>query len=122
VPEYTQDMLSALYYVRCLDFTNMKVGSQYDITMFLDEEVWVLRIKYLGKEVVKVKAGKFNCLKFRPLIQEGRVFKEEEDLTLWLTDDKNHIPVRLEANVLIGSIKIDLKKFDGIRHALIKVK
>ena len=118
VPEYVQDLVSAFFYARTLDFTNAKPGALFPISAYLDDEVFEMTIKYIGKEQVNTKLGTFNCIKFRPLLLEGRVFKEEEDMTVWVSDDNNRIVVRAEANILVGSIKMDLKGYSGLANAL----
>ncbi|MCB0428999.1 MAG: DUF3108 domain-containing protein [Flavobacteriales bacterium] len=122
VPDNVQDILSAFYFARALDFSDAKPGTEYEIPTFIDEELWPFRIKYVGSEELKTKLGTFRVLKFNPVIQIGRVFKAEEDLTIWITDDPNHIPVRLQAEVLVGSIKMDIKSINGNAYPLALVK
>lgn len=117
-----QDLLSALYYARTLDLQNAKVGDEFTIPTFFDQENYPMKIKFLGKEVVKTALGKTNCLKFSPLLQEGRVFKEKEDMTIWISDDQNKVPIRLKTNLLIGSLKLDLEKYSGLMAPLNLVK
>ena len=118
----TQDMLSAFYYVRTLDLQNAKIGQTYVVNTFFDKEMYPMKIKYLGKEEIETDLGEFNCLKFRPIVEKGRVFKEEEDMTLWISDDANKVPIRLETDLLIGSIKLDLVKFKNLSAPLNEVK
>ncbi len=108
VPENVHDLLSSFYYARTYDLSGIKPGDSFDIEVFLDHEVFKMRLKYLGKETIKSDLGKFDCLKFRPQVQVGSVFSDEEGLTLWVTDDDNHVPVRAQADVLVGSIRMDL--------------
>ena len=84
--------------------------------------MYPLKIRFLGKEDIETDLGEFSCLKFRPLLQEGRVFKEQEDMTIWISDDLNKIPIRLKTNLLVGSIKMDLVKFRNLKHKLEKIK
>ena len=84
--------------------------------MFFDFENYVFRLKYLGKETINTKFGKIKCMKFRPIVQSGRVFEEQESVTLWVSDDKNRIPVRIKADILVGSIKADLENFKNLKH------
>jgi hypothetical protein len=116
----TQDMISAFYSARNLDFGNAKEGDIFSLNCFIDKENWPLKIKYVGKEVIKSDVGKIRCLKFRPVVQKGRVFKKEEDLTVWISDDKNHIPVRGQAKILIGSVKMDLTGFKNLANEIAK--
>jgi len=78
-------------------------------------------MKYIGRETITIESGTFRCIKFVPVLQKGRVFKEEQDLTVWITDDLNHIPVLAEADILVGSVKMELKEFGGIRNPMAKL-
>lgn len=116
-----QDMLSAFYSARNMDLSNAKPGDTYSLKCFVDKEVWPLKIKFIGRETITTNAGTFRCLKFRPIVQKGRVFKKEEDLNVWISDDKNHIPVMGQADVLVGSIKMELTDFSGLANPSSKV-
>ena len=116
-----QDMLSAFYAARNLDLGAAKPGEVYAINCFMDKEVWPLKIKFIGRETITTGLGTFKCLKYRPIMQQGRIFKSEEDLNIWITDDKNHIPILGQADVLVGSIKAELKAYKGLAHPVAKV-
>lgn len=116
-----QDMLSAFYAARNLDLGAAKPGEMYSINCFMDKEVWPLKIKFIGRETIKTNLGTFKCLKYRPIVQKGRVFDSEEDFNVWITDDKNHIPILGQADVLVGSIKAELKSYKGIANPIAKV-
>lgn len=116
-----QDMLSAFYQARNLDLSNAKPGQLFSLKCFVDNEIWPLQIKFIGKETVETDAGTFRCLKFRPIVQKGRVFKKEEDLNIWISDDKNHIPVKGQADILVGSIKMELQNYSGLANPVSKV-
>ena len=118
----TQDLLSAFYYARTLDMQHVSVGKEFVIQTFFDREIYPLKFKFLGKEVVKTKLGAFNCLKFRPMVEKGRVFKEEEDMTLWVSDDQNKVPIRLKTDLLVGSIEMDLVEYKNLVQPLNKVR
>ncbi|MFI5150451.1 MAG: DUF3108 domain-containing protein [Bacteroidia bacterium] len=120
IPQYTQDMLSAFYFARTMDMTQAKVGDVFAVKSFIDNEIWELKIKFMGKETISTSLGKIKCLRFHPIVQKGRVFKKEEDLNVWISDDKNHIPVRAQAEVLIGSVKMDLSSFSNLANPLAK--
>jgi hypothetical protein len=116
-----QDMISAFYYARCIDFSNAKAGNIYTVNSFVDNEMFALKIKYIGKETISTSLGKFKCIKFRPVIQKGRIFKDEEDLNVWISDDDNRIPIRAQANILVGSIKMDLNDYKGLANPIARV-
>ena len=122
VPAHTQDMLSAFYYARTLDFSDIQVGDAYTINCFFDEELFPVRLKFLGRETLKTKRGKFKCLKFVPAFQSGRIFKDEDDVTIWVTDDANRMPVLLKAKILVGSIKMELTGYEGLANPVARVK
>ncbi|MCZ2248234.1 MAG: DUF3108 domain-containing protein [Bacteroidia bacterium] len=117
-----QDMISAFYYARALDYSKAKPGDVFTINSFVDNEIFPLKIKYIGKETINTSKGKFKCIKFRPVIQKGRIFKSEEDLNVWISDDENKIPVRAQANILVGSVKMDLMEYRGLANPLALVK
>ena len=121
VPYGIQDMLSAYYFARTLDLDKYEIGDVIVMQAFVDDKIEPLKIKYLGKETIQIKAGKYNCLKFQPLVQPGRVFNDPEDLTIFITDDKNKVPVLCKANVLVGSIKMELIKHKGLSYPLSKI-
>ncbi|MFH1321383.1 MAG: DUF3108 domain-containing protein [Bacteroidota bacterium] len=114
VPDGIQDMLSVYYFGRCVDLSGSKPGDVFTFLTFVDNEIFTLKVKYMGKEKVENNLGTFNCVKFHPVIQEGRVFNAEKDLSIWLSDDKNHIPIRLEAKLFVGSVRMDLKSYSGL--------
>lgn len=116
-----QDMVSAFYHARTLDLSGAKAGDIYSINAFVDKEVFPVKIKFIAREIVTTELGTFKCLKFRPIIQQGRIFKHEEDLNIWITDDKNHIPIKGQADVLVGSIKMELTKYSGLANPVSKI-
>ncbi len=118
IPSCVQDVLSSMYYARNVDFSRYKPGDQIPFTMFLDNEVYNMYIRYLGKEEVKTRYGKFNAIKFKPLLVKGSIFQGGEKMTVWVTDDKNHIPVRIESPIVVGSVKVDMMSTKNLRYPL----
>ncbi len=112
-----QDMVSTLYYLRDKDLTNMNVGDEISLSMFFDETTYGFKMRYLGRETIKTKFGKVKSLKFRPVVQAGRVFKEKESLTVWVTADKNKIPLRIKASLAVGSLRADLDAYKGLANS-----
>ncbi len=116
-PGDVQDMVSAFYYLRnAVDTSNLKKGDETEVTMFFDEKNYPFKLRYLGKERIRTKFGKVDALMFRPLVLAGRVFKEQESLTVWVSDDDNKIPLRIKASLAVGSIKADLDAYKGLKH------
>jgi len=121
VPAGIQDMVSAFYSARNMDLSTAKDGDLFSITCFVDKEVWPLKIKFIGRENIETDLGNYRCLKFRPVVQKGRVFKNEEDLNVWISDDKNHLPMRVQANIIIGSIKMDITNAKNLTNPTSKI-
>ena len=111
------DMVSAFYYLRnSIDSENLKDGDETVINMFFDQENFKFKLKFLGREEVKTKFGKVKALIFRPYVQAGRVFKEKESLTVWISDDQNKIPLQIKADLVVGSLKADIDAYKGLKH------
>lgn len=122
VPAGTQDMISAFYSARNLDLSTAKEGDVFTINSIVDKEIWPLKIRYVGKEKITCDIGTFNCVKFRPIVQKGRIFKREDDLNVWLTDDKNHIPLRAQAKLVVGSVKLDITSAKNLANPTSEIK
>lgn len=112
-----KDMLQSFYYLRSLEFDELKENDAVDVRMFFDEQMYTVKVLVLGRELLKTKYGKINCIKIRPLVLQGRVFKDEENVTLWVSDDKNKIPIKIKASILVGSVKAELVEAKGLAHA-----
>ena len=111
-------MVSAFYYLRNnLDINSMAVGDEFLMDMFFDRENYKFKLKFLGREVLDTEFGKVACIIFRPYVQSGRVFKEKESLTLWVSDDDNKIPLVIKADLMVGSLKATLIQFKGLQHS-----
>lgn len=110
------DMLSSFYWARTIDFTKYKTGDLIPVSMAIDDKIYNVNMRYEGKEQYKTKLGTFNTFKVRPLLTEGTVLGKGEGLIIWVTDDQNRIPVRIESNLKVGRITADLKSFAGNKY------
>lgn len=110
------DMVSSFYFLRNRDFTNFKNGDEITINLFFDGETNQFKLKLLDREIINTKFGNVRCLKFRPYVQAGRVFKENESLTVWITDDENKMPIRIKASLVVGALKADLDEYKGLSN------
>ncbi|MDG1373784.1 MAG: DUF3108 domain-containing protein [Flavobacteriaceae bacterium] len=112
-----KDLVSAYYYLRDrYDTESIQEGDVLELNIFFDSEVFLFKLKYLGRDTINTKFGKIKCIKFRPYVMAGRVFKEEESLTLWVTADKNKVPMRIKADLRVGSLRADLDALKGLKH------
>ena len=111
------DLLTAIYYFRSYDVSNLRIGDRIPLNMVIDSETYLLYMRYMGKESVRTRdRTTYNCLKFAIQLVAGTVFKEGEEAIVWVTDDRNKVPVLVEAQILVGSVKAVLKEARGLRH------
>jgi len=122
VPENIQDMISAYYYLRTLDFDKFNIGDTIDLDAFFEDEIYNVKVKYMGKGKVKNKLGKFGAIKLIPVMPDNDLFEQGSSIRIWLSDDKNKIPVKIEADMFVGSVELDLKKYKGLRNELNVIK
>jgi len=118
VPNCIQDVVSSVYYARNINFDAYKVNDKIPFDMFLDNEVYHLYLRYLGKETIKTKYGKFKAIKFKPLLVKGTIFEGGEKMTVWVSDDPNHVILRVESPITVGSIKMDMMQYRNLRYPL----
>jgi len=123
VPEGILDMLSTFYFFRKTIGNEIKeVGDEITIDTFFGDEIFPMKMRYVGDEKIKTKLGKFNSMKFSPVVEPGRIFASEDDVSMWLSKDKNHIPLLVRIDLKIGSVKCDLTKYSGLQYPLEKIK
>ncbi|MHB0755629.1 DUF3108 domain-containing protein [Polaribacter sp. M15] len=117
-----QDMLSSFYYLRNTDTKHLKKGDEIALDMFLDSKVYPFKLRFLGREVLRTKFGKVKSMIFRPLVESGRIFKEQESVTIWITDDANKIPIKMQASLAVGSLRAELEAYKGLANNFEKIK
>ena len=118
VPDKTKDVLNALYHARSIDYSKYKIGEKISFKLFVDNEVYDMYVRYLGKETIHTKYGKFRVLKLKPLLLKGSIFDGGEKMNIWVTDDANHIPVRIESPIVVGTVMIDMMQYQNIKTPL----
>ena len=119
--ECVYDMLSILLQARSFDPTSYKVGDKILFPMATGKKVEEQTLIYRGKEIFKAENGvKYRCLVFS-LVEYDKKKKEKEVITFYVTDDKNHLPVRLDLYLNFGSAKAFLETVEGNRHPLTSI-
>ena len=111
-----QDMISAFYFLRNFDTKNMKSGDEIELDMFFDEKKYPFKLRFLGSEILSTDFGKIKTQKFMPIVQAGRVFKANESVSIWITADDNKIPLKLKADLAVGSLRADLDAYKGLAN------
>jgi hypothetical protein len=118
IPLYVNDIISAFYYARTLDYSNMKVNDLINLKNFYKDKVYDLDVKFLGKETIEVPAGKFECVIVEPLVKEGGLFKHEGNIIIWLTNDELKMPVKVRTKIIIGHVEAKLNSYEGLAGKL----
>lgn len=119
VPPFIHDMVSAFFYIRRIDFSNFKGGEVVSVNTFFGDELFPFYVIFKGRETINVGSGKYKCLKFVPIVEPGRIFKENDDMTFWFSDDDNKIPVRIKFDMIVGSFKCDLTSAKNLKYNLL---
>mgnify|MGYP000849194938 CR=1 FL=1 len=122
VPANIYDVISSLYYLRRTKFNNLKMNDTITVMTYFADEIFPYRIIFKGRETVTTKIGKIKALKFQPIVETGRVFKEQDDMRFWISDDANYLPLRVEFDMFVGSIKCDLIEYKNIKNPIAFVK
>jgi len=115
-PPCIQDVISAIYYARNINFDKYKPGDKIPFNMYLDDKIYNIYIRYIGKENVETKFGKFRAIKFAPLLIKGTMFEGGEKMAVWVSDDANKVPLRIDSPISVGSIKVDMVEYKNLRY------
>lgn len=118
VPANIQDVISAFYYARTLDVSDIKTGGTIEIPFFLDDSVYHSRVIFKGRETVKTKLGKFRCIAFMPMVATGYAFDDPYPITIWITDDANRLPILIESEQPVGRARVELTSYSGLANPI----
>jgi hypothetical protein len=117
-PAQVRDMVAGFLYLRNMDLSRIRIGDTISVKGFFEDEFYNFRIVYRGKETIKVKAGKIRTIVFRPVMPKNKVFDGENSVTAWFSDDKNRIPIKIDANMFIGSAGVELTEYSNLKNPL----
>lgn len=118
IPANAQDIVSGFYYLRTMNYDKLKVGDKFNIKGFFDKEAFDMIVTYHGRETVSTKIGNVRAIKLTPKMPSNKLFKGEDAITLYLSDDQNKIPVLIQANMFVGSVKVDLYEYKNLKHRM----
>jgi hypothetical protein len=120
VPERILDLTSTFYYIRRIDFSKVKEGDVIFVNMYFGDEIFPFRLRFRGKETIKTEFGKISCYKISPVVEVGRMFKSQDDLTIWFSDDGNCVPISVRMNIrIVGAVYLELIKYQNTITPLI---
>lgn len=122
VPANISDIVSAFYNARSYQFGKCHIGDTVEFMTYFCGSIYPMYIVYKGNTTVKTKAGKFNVMKFMPICEVGRVFDDEDDMIIYVTNDANKVPVRIELDMLVGSLKCDLIEYKNVANPFSRPK
>ncbi len=118
IPHNVQDMVTGYYYLRSIDFNKLKIGEIITIKTFFDEKEQPFRVKFTGREIIKTKFGKVRSVVLVPIIEKDSLFEEDNTLKVWLSDDLNKVPLKFQAKIYVGYLRVELKKAENLKHPM----
>lgn len=111
VPQNVQDLVSGYYYIRTLEFDTLNTGDVISINAFFDNELYDFKVRYLGKEMLKTKLGAIRSIVMSPIMPENSLFDGENSVKVWISDDANKVPLKIEAEMFVGAVAIDITSY-----------
>ncbi len=115
-PENIHDVLSLIYYARTIDLSRSKPGDTWSFNFLIDDTVYSSSMEILGREILKTSLGKIRCIKIKPRLITGTVFKDDYAMELYVTDDRNKLPILMKTGVIVGNVKMELTSFSGLTN------
>ena len=116
IPDDVHDIISAFYFMRTLNTDEFDDDSTFSINFYLDDSLYHSKIKFESRGSMKTVWGWIDCIKFSPKVATGEVFSKDYPMSIWVTDDENHLPIMAESKVVVGSIKMELIEFSGLKN------
>ena len=118
VPNNVHDIVSAYYFLRNINYSKMKVGDRTNVHAFFENKLYDFEVEYRGKDIIKTKLGKVNAIRLIPIMPDNELFEADESISFWLSDDRNRIPLKVQAKMFVGAVEVDIKSYNGLRYKL----
>ncbi len=119
VPNNIQDVISGYYFLRTIDFSKYPIGHTVSSPLFFDEDLYQMKIKFAGRGIVNTKFGKMRVLKLNPILPKNDLFKGENAIRIWISDDKNRVPLKIEVDFSFGTINMEIKNYKGVKYPFV---
>jgi hypothetical protein len=113
-----QDIVSGAYYLRVIDYDKMKINDVFEINSFLEDQSYNFKVRYKGREQIKTDFGKINAIRLAPIMPDNGLFEGENSIRLWLSDDKNRLPLKIQADMFVGAVEVDLKDYRNLKYPI----
>lgn len=117
LPKYCQDVVSGYYFLRTLPFEKMRNGEIVEAPMLFAGELYNMKVKYKGRKTIKTKFGKINVFEIDPILPNNDLFNGSEAIKVYVSDDKNRVPIEIFVDFKVGSATMELKSFKNQRYA-----
>jgi len=114
--DQVRDMLAGYLYLRTVDFSQMERGDSFTIHGFLEDTFYEMNMIFDGYDRIKTRAGKFRAIQLIPVMPEGGVFDGKRSVKLWISNDQNKIPLRIEAKMFVGNTTLEISRFDRVKN------
>jgi hypothetical protein len=109
------DALSSLYLARSLDFSNLKENDSIEINILHGEEFLNQKIIFEGiVDLVNDDGKTYECFKFTSYIKNNNIISETDPAQVWVTTEKERLPIKVSTEIFAGSVNIYLKTFNSI--------
>ncbi len=118
IPKNAKDLVGGFMLLRQIDFAKLNKGDTVTISGFFEDTSYYLKIMYKGKETIHTKVGKIPCNIMVPIMPDNKLFDGENSITVWISDDGNKIPVKIQAKMFIGHTGLELVSFRGLRNQI----
>jgi hypothetical protein len=115
------DLITVIYRVRNLPFDKMQINEKHPFSIVYDDDdkAFNLSFRYVGKGNVELRNGReYRCIMLRPVLITGGMFKDQDGMTIYLSDDANRIPIMIESKIRVGSVKAMLNKAQNTLYPL----
>ena len=119
MPNNIQDVISGYYFLRTIDFSKFAIGQTVSSPLFFDEDLYQMKIKFAGRGIVHTKFGKMRVLKLNPILPKNDLFKGENAIRIWISDDKNRVPLKIEVDFSFGTINMEIKNYKGVKYPFV---
>lgn len=115
-PENIQDVVSSYYFLRTIDFTTLKVGQTITEPMFFSDELYHMKVKFVGRTSIETNGKSIKVLELSPILPSNSLFEGQDAIKIWVSDDENKVPLKLVVHFKIGNATMELKKYNGVKH------
>jgi len=116
--ENIQDIVSGAYYLRTIDYSKLQSGTTISMKAFFENQLYDFTVRYVCKEIVTTKYGSIKAIKIQPVMPDNTLFDGGNSIRVWISDDQNKIPLKMEADMFVGKVAVDLKNYSGLKHPI----